>query len=83
MKLKQFYNKKVKIVADNDLVFLGTVNDYFYPHDNENEKESIVVRFPFMATLECFSIILCPSIKQRSVGIVSQTVQIYNDSSVH
>lgn len=43
MKLKQFYNKKVKIVADNDLVFLGTVNDYFYPDDNENEKESIVV----------------------------------------
>ena len=41
MKLKQFYNKKVKIVADNDLVFLGTVNDYFYPDDNENE--SIVV----------------------------------------
>ena len=38
MKLKQFYNKKVKIVADNDLVFLGTVNDYFYPDDNENEK---------------------------------------------
>ena len=43
MKLKQFYNKKVKIVADNDLVFLGTVNDYFYPDDNKNEKESIVV----------------------------------------
>lgn len=36
-----------------------------------------------MATLECFSIILCPSIKQRSVGIVSQTVQIYNDPSVY
>ena len=43
MKLKQFYNKKVKIVADNDLVFLGTVNDYFYSDDNKNEKESIVV----------------------------------------
>lgn len=43
MKLKQFYKKKVKIVSDNDLVFLGIVNDYFYPDDNENEKESIVV----------------------------------------
>ena len=43
MNLKQYYGKKVKIVADNDKVFLGTVNDYFYPDDNENGKESIVV----------------------------------------
>lgn len=43
MNLKQFYNKKVKIVADNELVFLGKVNDYFYPEDNDNGKESIVV----------------------------------------
>lgn len=33
----------MKIVADNDKVFLGKVNDYFYPDDNENGKESIVV----------------------------------------
>lgn len=43
MRLKQFYNKKVKIVADNGIVFLGTVNDYFYSDDNESEKESIVI----------------------------------------
>lgn len=43
MNLKQYYGKKVKIVADNDKVFLGKVNDYFYPDDNENGKESIVV----------------------------------------
>ena len=43
MNLKQYCGKKVKIVADNDKVFLGTVNDYFYPDDNENGKESIVV----------------------------------------
>lgn len=43
MNLKQYYGKKVKIVADNDKVFLGTVNDYFYPDDNENGKESIAV----------------------------------------
>ena len=30
-------------MADNELVFLGKVNDYFYPDDNENGKESIVV----------------------------------------
>lgn len=43
MNLKQYCGKKVKIVADNDKVFLGNVNDYFYPDDNENGKESIVV----------------------------------------
>ena len=43
MNLKQYYGKKVKIVADNDKVFLGKVNDYFYPDKNENGKESIVV----------------------------------------
>ncbi len=43
MNLKQYCGKKVKIVADNDKVFLGKVNDYFYPDDNENGKESIAV----------------------------------------
>ena len=43
MNLKQYCGKKVKIVADNDKVFLGKVNDYIFPEDNESEKESIVV----------------------------------------
>ncbi len=43
MNLKQFYGKKVKIVSVDKTVFIGTVNDYFYPDDNENEKESIVI----------------------------------------
>lgn len=43
MNLKQYYNKKVKIVSVDKVVFIGTVNDYFYPDDNENEKESIVI----------------------------------------
>lgn len=43
MNLKQFYDEKVKIVAENGKIFLGKVNDYFYPDENENGKESIVV----------------------------------------
>ena len=43
MNLKQFYGKKVKIVSVDKTVFIGIVNDYFYPDDNENEKESIVI----------------------------------------
>lgn len=43
MNLKQFYGEKVKIVAGNGTVFLGTVNDYIFPEDNESGKESIVV----------------------------------------
>lgn len=43
MNLKQYYNKKVKIVDRIDAVIYGTVSDYFYPEDNEPEEESIVV----------------------------------------
>lgn len=43
MNLKQYYDKKVKIIADNDLTFEGVVCDYFLPEDNDNEQESIVV----------------------------------------
>lgn len=43
MKLLKYYNKKVKILCENDLVFEGWVNDYIYPEDNENEKESIII----------------------------------------
>ena len=43
MGLKPYINKKVKIVADNDVTFAGTVNDYFYPDENENGKESIIL----------------------------------------
>lgn len=43
MNLKQFYGKKVKIVAANGMIFLGMVNDYFFPEDNESGKESIAV----------------------------------------
>ena len=43
MNLKQYYGKKVKIVAANGMIFLGTVNDYFFPEDNEAGKESIAI----------------------------------------
>lgn len=43
MNLKQFYNKKVAIVAKNGRLFEGFINDYFWPDDNENGKESIVI----------------------------------------
>ncbi|MBQ9844755.1 MAG: hypothetical protein IJO54_01560 [Oscillospiraceae bacterium] len=43
MNLKQYFDKRVKIVADNDLTFEGAVCDYFPSEDNDNEQESIVV----------------------------------------
>ena len=43
MNLKQYFDKSVKIVADNDLIFEGVVCDYFSPEDNDNVQESIVV----------------------------------------
>lgn len=43
MNLKQYYNKQVKIVSKSGKVFWGTVNDYFYPEDNDRGKESIAI----------------------------------------
>lgn len=43
MKLKQFYNKKVQIVSNEDARFEGVVTEYFYPEENETGKESIVI----------------------------------------
>ena len=43
MNLKQYYNKQVKIVSKSGKVFWGTVNDYFYPEDNDTGKESIAI----------------------------------------
>ena len=43
MNLINYYGKRVKIIADNNAVFYGTVNDYIYPENNEEGKESIIV----------------------------------------
>ncbi len=43
MNLEQFYNTKVKIIAENGRLFEGTVNDYIEPEDNENNEESIII----------------------------------------
>lgn len=43
MKLKEFYGEKVHIVDANGDSFFGEVNDYFFPEDNENGTESIIV----------------------------------------
>ena len=43
MDLKQYYGKQVMII-DTDLeTFIGLVDDYFFPEDNENGEESIVI----------------------------------------
>lgn len=43
MELKSFYGKKVKITCVDGKVFIGVVNDYFYPDENNLGEESIVV----------------------------------------
>ena len=44
MSLKQYFGQTVVIVADNDEIFCGFIDDYFYPEDNENNLESIVLK---------------------------------------
>ena len=43
MNLVDFYGENVKITAVNGKVYTGVVDDYIYPEDNENGKESISV----------------------------------------
>ena len=43
MLLKEYYGKRVRIVAANDKSFEGAVTDYFYPEDNETDVESIAI----------------------------------------
>lgn len=44
MSLIKYLNKTVAITADNSKIFFGTVDEYFYPDENENNSESIVLR---------------------------------------
>ena len=46
MELIKFYNKKVRIVDSRGVVFVGVVNDYIYPEDNETNEESIIIDVP-------------------------------------
>ena len=44
MNLAQYYAKNVSIHTDIGTMFSGKVTDYIYPDENENGKESIVIR---------------------------------------
>ena len=44
MNLKSFYGKTVTIVDVNNQTFTGVVDDYFFPEDNENGEESIILK---------------------------------------
>lgn len=43
MSLKELCGKRIRIVSPDGASFTGKVSDYFYPEDNENEKESVVL----------------------------------------
>lgn len=44
MSLRTYYDEHVRIVDTNGRVFIGVVDDYFFPEDNENGFESIVIK---------------------------------------
>lgn len=43
MNLKKFWEHSVVIQSKNKKVFRGEINEYVYPEDNENGKESIIL----------------------------------------
>ena len=42
MCLSKYYNRKVQVMVD-DMTIMGIVTDYFYPEDNPNGEESIII----------------------------------------
>ena len=44
MDLKEYYDREVVIITDDGQIFSGFVDEYIYPEDNENEKESIILK---------------------------------------
>ena len=44
MKLVKYLDKNVKIVFTDEDILEGKVVDYVYPEDNENNKESIIIK---------------------------------------
>lgn len=43
MKLVNFYGRNVTVILTDGSSVKGIVNDYIYPEDNENRKESIII----------------------------------------
>ncbi len=43
MKLVNFYGRNVTVILTDGSSVKGIVNDYIYPEDNENMKESIII----------------------------------------
>ena len=44
MTLKSFYGKHVTIKTHNGLVYNGDIDEYFFPDDNDNGEESIILK---------------------------------------
>lgn len=44
MELKHYYGKNVTVIDIDGKTFIGLVDDYFFPEDNENGEESIVIK---------------------------------------
>ena len=41
--LKEFYGKQVLIITEDSKIFYGEADDYIFPEDNEDNKESIIL----------------------------------------
>ena len=54
MELKKYYDREVVIIADDGQIFSGFVEDYMYPEDNENGKESIILTTKKQSLIEFY-----------------------------
>ena len=54
MDLKKYYDREVVIISDDGQIFSGWVEDYMYPEDNENRKESIILTTKKQSLIEFY-----------------------------
>jgi hypothetical protein len=41
--LKELYGKRFTIIIEDNKIFHGVVDDYIFPEDNDDNKESIIL----------------------------------------
>ena len=54
MKLVNFYGRNVTVILTDGSSVKGIVNDYIYPEDNENRKESIIIDTNYGEIIELY-----------------------------
>lgn len=52
--LQKYLERKIRIVVEDGTTFKGVVTEYFFPEDNDNGMESVIIRTEHGELFELF-----------------------------